>query len=182
MEEKTTGLLLHSFPYLGGKRILKVLTPETGLLSFFAKRSAPPVLTTPFVYAEWVYKKNSRDIYLLEDASLLDDLALLKQTYPHVLAAGKIAQDLLRTQLPNKPCPELFSLTLACLRKLPLFHDPSSLLAMFRIKLLFLEGLISELSPSLSALLQTKSFTALATEPMDGDVCQNVDLLFQESF
>ena len=181
-EEKATGLLLQAIPYLGQKRILKVLTPEMGLLSFLAQRSIAPVFTTPFVYAEWVYKKNQRDIYPLRDASLLDDLSTLKQNYSHVTAAGQMAQDLLRTQFPNKPCPELFSLTLACFRKLSLFQDPALLLAMFRLKLLSLEGLISDLPSPLSALLCTKSFAGLASQPKDPQVCEQANLLFQESF
>ena len=180
--ERTDGLLLHSIPYLGQQRILKVLTPETGLLSFLAKKSIVPIFTTPFVYAEWIYEKNNREIYPLRDASLLDELSGLKQNYPHLSAAGKIAQDLLRTQLPNKSCPELFALALACLRKLPLFQEPEILLAMFRLKLLSLEGLLSEVSDPLSDLLHAKSFAALAALPKDAANCRQVDLLFEESF
>jgi DNA repair protein RecO len=179
--EKTTGLLFHSIVYLGQKRILKVLTPETGLLSFLAKRAIAPVFTTPFVFAEWVYQKKERELYPLNDASLFDDLSLLKKSYPHLLAAGQIAQDLLRTQLPGKPCPELFTLALACLRKLPLFPDPAPLLSMFRLKLLFLEGLISDVPAPLEPLLHAKSFSALASRPLTPDTCAQVDRLFEES-
>jgi len=182
IEEKTAGILLQAIPYLGQKRILKILTPEEGLLSFIAQRSIAPVFTTPFVYAEWVYKKNQRELYPLNDATLLDDLAALKQTYAHVTAAGQMAQDLLRTQLPNKSCPELFALTLACFRKLPLFQDPNLLLAMFRLKLLSSEGLISELPTPLTELLHTKSFNALAAQPNDPHACHQAHLLFEEHF
>jgi recombinational DNA repair protein (RecF pathway) len=180
-EEKTPGLLLQSIAYLGQKRILKVLTPECGILSFLANRNTAAVFTTPFIYAEWVYEKSQREIYLLRDATLLDDLSALKKEYSHLVAAGQIAQDLLRTQLPGKACPEPFTLALACLRKLPLFQESAPLLAMFRLKLLFAEGLLSELPPPLSALLHTKSFSALAVLPENKEVCRQADLLFEES-
>ncbi len=132
---KTTGLLLQSIPYLGQKKILKVLTPEQGLLSFFAKKSA----LTPFCLAEWVYFKSHKEVHSLRDTTLLDSLLELRQDYSTLTAAGAIVQDLLRTQLPNKKAP--FALVCAYLKKLPL--NPPLLAASFRLKLLHHEGLLS---------------------------------------
>jgi DNA repair protein RecO len=181
-EEKTTGLLLQSIPYLGQTRILKILTPQSGLISLLTRRDIASIFTTPFVFAEWVYKeKSQREIHPLNDATLLDDLSTLKKDYSHLLAAAQIAQDLLRTQLPGKACHEPFALALACLRKLPLFQEPATLLAMFRLKLLSLEGLISDLPPMLERLLHAKSFNDLASLPKDQQVCREADLLFEQS-
>ena len=180
-EEKTIGLLLQSIAYLGQTRILKVLTPETGLISFLTKKRIGSVFTTPFVYAEWVYRKTTKEIYLLNDATLLDDLSGLKKDYLHLSAAGQIAQDLLRTQLPGKSCHEPFALALACLRKLPLFKDPLVLLAVFRLKLLSLEGLVSDLPAPLKSLLHAKSFSALASQAFDPQTCCEAALLFEQT-
>ena len=178
--EKTAGLLLQSIPYLGQKRILKILTPETGLLTFMAKRNTAAALTTPFALAEWVYEKQEREIHPLQDGTILDDLASLKQEYACLTAAGRLAQDLLRTQLPGKAAHEVFALALACFRKLPLFRQPDVLVAAFRLKLLALEGLVSDLPPALGALLHAKSFLGLASFPKEERVCREVDRLFEE--
>jgi len=170
-EEKTTGLLLQAIPYLS-KKIIKVLTPE-GLLTFITKKKA----LTPFLYAEWIYTKK-KEIHPLHDDTLLDDLSLIKQDFARLTAAGRMAQDLLRTQLPGKPAIEALTLTLACFRKLPLFSDPSHLAAIFRLKLLISEGLLDpEDTPQLQPLLQARSFTELAALPCNTTL---IDQIFEE--
>jgi DNA repair protein RecO len=136
MEEKISGLLLQSIPYLGQKKILKIFTPD-GLLSLFAKTSS----LSPFCLAEWVYQKTLKEIYPLKDSTLLDPLLQLRQNYATLSAAGSIARDLLRSQLPNKKAPELFQL--ACLYLRNLSNAPAILAASFRLKLLVYEGLLA---------------------------------------
>ncbi len=109
-----------------------------------SKKSAFTALTTPFVLADWVYAKDKKELHLLKDGTLLDDLSLLKKEYNCLSAAGQIAQDLLKTQMPGKSASALFELALAYLRKLP--SNPLALAASFRLKLLTLEGLL-DLSP-----------------------------------
>lgn len=138
MSTTTVGLLLQSISYLGQKKILKVFTPELGLLSFFAQKTK----LDPFCLAEWVYRKTEKEIYPLQDATLLDPLLDLRSNYNALISAGAIAQDLLRTQLPGKRAPELFDLALLYLRKLP--SAPELLAASFKLKLLLHEGLLSE--------------------------------------
>src|SRR3990167_664814 len=101
MNEKTDGILLAAIPYLGRKKILKIFTPEDGLLSLMATSSCT-ALTTPFCIAEWVYRKGNKEIHTMKDGSLIDGLLTLKQNYETVCAAGNMAQDLLRFQLPAK--------------------------------------------------------------------------------
>lgn len=142
-EEKTPGLLLQAIPYLGSKKILKIFTPGAGLLSLFAKRVKNTALVSPFCLAEWVYQKGNREIYSLVDGSLTDGLFNLRSNYEVLSAAGEIAQDLLKTQLPGKPSHDLFALTSAIFQKLPSFKHPEILSALFRLKLLLHEGLLS---------------------------------------
>ncbi len=137
MSTTTPGLLLQSIPYLGQKKILKIFTPEKGLLSFFASKTN----LDPFCLAEWVYRPTERDIHSLRDSTLLDPFLHLRESYPALLAAGSIAQDLLKTQMPNKKASELFELALLYFRKLP--ASPELLAASFRLKLLLHEGLLS---------------------------------------
>ncbi|MDE3046525.1 MAG: DNA repair protein RecO [Verrucomicrobiota bacterium] len=191
MQERTIGLLLQSFPYLSSHRILKVLTPDAGLLTFMAlfaasKRAA---LTTPFLLAEWVYAKSKKEILTVTDASLLDPLSDLKKDFAYLSAAGRIAQDLLRTQLPGKPAQAPFELALACLRKVSYFPNPSILPILFRLRLLSLEGLLPlniPVSPTekplLEQLLHCKSFAQLATLPRDELLFQKINNLFENSW
>ncbi len=138
MSITSPGLLLQSIPYLGQKKILKVFSPDQGLLSFFAQNSK----LAPFLFAEWVYRKSEKEIHSLQDTTLLDPLLHLRESYNTLIAAGAIAQDLLRTQMPGKKAPELFELALFYLRRLS--KSPELLAASFRLKLLLHEGLLSD--------------------------------------
>ncbi len=146
MSITTPGLLLQSIPYLGQKKILKVFSPDQGLISLFAQNTKH----APFLLAEWVYRKTEKEIHTLQDSTLLDPLLHLRENYNTLIAAGAIAQDLLRTQMPGKRAPELFDLALFYLKKLS--ATPELLVASFRLKLLLHEGLLSEEPhPSFSA-------------------------------
>jgi DNA repair protein RecO len=185
MEEKTTGLLLQSIPYLEGQRILKILTAEHGLVTLIAYRKISAVLTSPFVWAEWVYKNSSHAMLRLQEGTLLDDLRELKTDYFRLIAAGNMASDLLRTQLPGKTATEPLQLVLACFKKLPLFPKPELLGAAFRLKLLLCEGLLHEeelISPSLRTLGLSRSFHELASLPFNTDDIYQADALFTERF
>ena len=150
-EEKTPGLLLQAVPYLDQQKILKIFTPGAGLLSLFSKRVKNKMCLTPFCIAEWVYyKKEQKNMYSLTDASLSNGLLDLRTNYDAIVAAGHIAQDLLRTQMPGKQAPELFVLSCAIFQRAASFTNPEILTALFRLKLLHHEGLIS-LQPVCSA-------------------------------
>ncbi len=142
-EEKTSGVLLQAIPYLGRKRILKIFTPDGGLITLMAKASLSSACAAPFCIAEWVYRKGQREIHTLQDASLIDGLLDLKKDFATLSAAGSMAQDLLRSQLPGKKGNALYTLLCACLAKLPTFANPQILAASFRLKLLLHEGLLS---------------------------------------
>lgn len=140
MEEKNLGILLLSISYLGKKKILKVYTAEAGLVTLMAKSRD---LTSPFCIAEWLYRKSEREIHTLVDGTLLDPLSNLRSSYEVLTAAGSIANDLLRSQLPSKPSPLLYELLVAYLRKLPTSPAPQTLAISFRLKLLLHDGLLS---------------------------------------
>ncbi len=78
MEQRSPGLLLQAIPYLGKKKILKLLTPDAGLISLLVKTVRDASLLTPFCLAEWVYKKGQKDLHVLIAASLYDGLLQLK--------------------------------------------------------------------------------------------------------
>ena len=183
MSTNTPGLLLQSIPYLGQKKILKIFTPEHGLVSLFATTTK----LSPFCLAEWVYRKSNKEIHTLQDTTLLDPLLELRTNYNTLTAAGAIAQDLLRTQLPGKSAPDLYALTCLYLKKLP--TNPHIFAASFRLKLLLHEGLLStEPEPSftpteweqLEILAFARQFS-LIQEQTTAPV-RKIELLFDERF
>jgi DNA repair protein RecO (recombination protein O) len=140
--EKQEGILLQSIPYLGSHRILKVFTPDAGLLTFMAKhvRTKSAAATNPFCRSEWVYRKSRGDIYPIREAMLLDSLDELRKEYRTLVAAGSIANDLLRSQFPHRPAKGLYELLMASLKHLP--KNPLAVAQSFRLKLLQFEGLV----------------------------------------
>lgn len=142
-EEKTEGLLLQAIPCLGSQKILKVLTREGGLISLIAKKKSLLPMTNPFLIAEWIYKKGKGEIHHLVDASLSHDFSDLRCDFATIAAAGQIAQDLLRSQYPEKAGSGPYLLTTAYLQKLPHFSSPEILISSFRLKLLMHDGLLA---------------------------------------
>lgn len=142
--EEREGILLQSIPYLENRRILKVFTKDAGLLPLIASTKKAP-FAIPFCRAEWVYRISSSDLHSLKDASLLDPMLSLKQSFDLIEAAGSIAGDLLRSQLPHKASHGLYELLLASLSHLP--RNPKAVAQSFRLKLLQFEGLL-RLQPS----------------------------------
>ena len=176
---KTPGLLLQSIPYLGKKKILKILTPEQGLISLFAQTSS----LTPFCIAEWVYRKSNQEIHSIQDTTLLDPLFELRTSYAILSAAGSIAQDLLRTQMPGKKAP--FALASAYLKKLPL--NPPIFAASFRLKLLLHEGLLSPDPDPMFSPLEWEQVSILGFSRQFSQIGQvkdppwkKIELLFEE--
>jgi DNA repair protein RecO (recombination protein O) len=143
MEERQVGILLTAHAYLGQKKILKVFTRDAGLISLISKSPKLIALTAPFCLAEWLYRKTERELSTLTDGTLLDPFLTLRSSYDLLLAAGSMASDLLKSQLPAKSSPDLYALLLAYFKKLPEFPTPALLATSFRLKLLLHEGLLS---------------------------------------
>lgn len=140
--ERHVGILLQALPYLG-HRILKIFTPDAGLLTLMAKhvKAKDAAHTMPFCRAEWVFRKTRSDIYPLKEAKLLDPLSSLREQYSTLMNAGSIASDLLRSQLPHRSAQLLYDLLLASLTHLP--RNPAAIAQSFRLKLLQFEGMLS---------------------------------------
>jgi DNA repair protein RecO len=185
-EKKTEGLLLQAIPYLGNQKILKVLTAEDGIVSLMAKTKSLLPFTNPFLIAEWVYKKGNREIHSLVDATLCNNLSNLRTNFETLSSAGQIAQDLLRSQYPEKIGRGPYALSVAFLQKLPQFAFPEVLVASFRLKLLMHDGLLSfegelcgfsctewELLQQLTFVRQFHVLQSLAIEPATQEKIKN---------
>ena len=152
LEERAPGLLLQAIPYLGQKKILKVFTPHLGVISLITKKKQESALLTPFCLAEWVYRKGRNDLYLLLDGSISEGLLGLRKTYETLSSAGLIAKDLIHRQMPGAFSAELFALTSLIFQKMGSFEHPEVLVALFRLKWLQHEGLLSLSNCSLCEL------------------------------
>lgn len=188
MEEKTEGLLLQAIPYLGHQKILKVFTPEAGLLSFIVKQKKLSQLS-PFLVAEWVYRNGKEDLHLLKDLTLLNDLLHLRESYEILSLAGQMAKDLLRSQWPAKQGKDLYHLTLAYLEKLSTFSQPGTLAASFRLKLLLHEGLFSESAERpfsnaewevVHTCATARRFSLLETLSLSPPLSEKINIFFEE--
>ncbi|MBF8263423.1 MAG: putative repair protein recO [Parachlamydiales bacterium] len=140
--DRHEGILLQTIPYLGSHRILKIFTPDAGLISLMAKhiKTNNAAVTTPFCRAEWVYRKSIGEIHPLKDFAMLDPLQELRESYNIISSAGSIARDLLRSQLPGRSAKSLYELLIASFRHLK--TNPAAIALSFRLKLLQFEGLI----------------------------------------
>lgn len=146
---ETLGLVLRSIDYRDRQKIVTLFTPE-GLFSFIIKGLNPKKpqllqLTTPLTLAEYELKETRGELYRFVDGTPHTSHPSLRSSYATLEAGLTIAGHLLSTQLPGKPAPALYQLTLSYLANLP--RDPATLLASFRIKLLKHEGLLN-LSPN----------------------------------
>lgn len=141
-EEKKEAICLTTIPYLEKAQILKVFTKESGLISLIVKKKSL-LSFSPFCLAEWVVKKGKGDLYLAIDATSLDSYLELRKSYATLQAAGKIAQSLLRSQMPQKPSPLLYKLLFSYFQKLKTSSNGKALAASFMLKLLIHEGLFS---------------------------------------
>jgi DNA repair protein RecO len=142
MQIKSQGILLQVIPFLGKGRVFKVFMNDAGLITLMAKKPSH-ALFSPFCIAEWIYRKKQSEMVALTEGSLIDSLLDLRQSYAALTAAGSMAKDLLRTQLPEKPSPGLYSLLSSYFKKIVVFEHPSVLAASFRVKLLLHEGLLA---------------------------------------
>ncbi len=106
-------------------------------------RDSPFKAFSPFCIADWVYRKGTRDLHRLVDATLLDALLFLRASYPHLIEAASIARDLLCSQMQEKPAPQLYALSYSYLHQLPHFARPQTLALSFRLKLLKHEGVLA---------------------------------------
>ena len=163
---KIEGLLLKATQYLGKSQLLKIFTPEKGLLTLLAKKGAPP----PFCVGEWVYREGRGEMGFLQEVSLLDPLADLRTSYHAFFSAGKIARALLDTQWPEQESKAIYTLAVKTVQALGRVQSGHSLTTGFLLKLLALEGLLDfeeiassfpEEAPLLERLLQARTYSAM---------------------
>jgi DNA repair protein RecO len=175
-EIKTEGIILKITPYKDHHRVIQILTPDQGILSFLAKGVSNPKLQSllsPLTQLEVVYRKKLSDLCYFKEGFIIESHHFLRTRWELLESAGKIAGAILQTQFPEKAAPDLYRLLIACLKQLPLFRHPSTVVVLFYLKLLTHEGVISWEEPvhfplpcslttwnELKKLAKTRSFQA----------------------
>jgi DNA repair protein RecO (recombination protein O) len=145
-EIKTEGIILKMIPYKDHHRILQILTPDSGVLSFLAKGVSKPKLQSllsPLTQLEVVYRKKGSDLCFFKEGFVIEHHHFLRERWDLLESAGKIAGAVLQSQFPEKAAPDLYRLLIACLKQLPHFKEPSTLITLFYLKLLTHEGVIA---------------------------------------
>ena len=150
-EIKTEGIILKMIPYKDHHRVVQMLTPDSGILSLLAKGVSKPKmqsLLSPLTHLEVVYRKKGSDLCFFKEGSVIESHHFLRARWDLLESAGKMAGALLQTQFPEKAAPNLYRLLIACLKHLPHFQHPLTLVTLFYLKLLTHEGVIAWENPS----------------------------------
>lgn len=142
------GLVLRSLDYKDGQKIITLFTPTKGLISLIVKginrkKTHLLTLTSPLTQAEYHFSIHRSDLYSFRDGSPINTHHNLRSDLSHLQTAVGFAEALLGSQFPGKPAPALYQLTLAYLKHLPSFADPTPLKASFILKLLKHDGHLS---------------------------------------
>ncbi len=140
-EKQVQGILLQSKPYLDRGAILQVFTPE-GLFPLFHKRrkKEPTYMSHPFCVSELLLKKNLSNLDSIIDHQVLDWNFPLRSSLANLQSAGKMAKNIIASQIGVKPAPLLYALFKSYLQKIPLFTHPEILAQSFALKLQIHEG------------------------------------------
>ncbi|NGX47132.1 MAG: DNA repair protein RecO [Chlamydiae bacterium] len=195
LEEKHEGLVLRSIDYKDRQKIITLFTPTRGLISLIVKgitrkKSHLLTLTSPFTKAEYHFSIRRSELYTFRDGTPLKTHHNLRQNLRHLQSATTLIKALLTSQLPGKPAPKLYNLTLTYLKHLPTFADPTSLTASFLLKLLKHDGHLSathreppftsseweELLPLLSA----RTISSLQKHTTHPNLHQQIETLFHQ--
>ncbi len=147
IEETHEGLVLRSLDYKDRQKIITLFTPNRGVISLIVKgitrkKNHLLTLTSPFTRAEYHFFIGRTDLYTFRDGTPLKTHQHLRSNLSHIASATDIAKALLASQLPGKPAPALYALTLAYLEHLSSFTDPTPLTTSYLLKLLKHDGLL----------------------------------------
>jgi DNA repair protein RecO (recombination protein O) len=138
------GIILQLKKYAEHDLILSVFTSGYGIIKLFLKgqpQQKPPSIA-PLTYAEFVYRENKSDLHSCNEVSPINTHPELRKNSNVLEAALDLVKALIDSQLDCKPAPDLYSLFLSYLEKLPSIPDPRTLAMSFRLKILQHEGLL----------------------------------------
>ena len=178
-------------------KILKLFSKEAGIISVIIKKLGRKAtyfqtVTSPLARGEFHLTRHKSDLYTLGDASLIDGHYEIRNHLEKLDAACSILRSILISQFPEKPSPDLYTLTTIYLRKLKTFPEPSILTLSFQMKLLNFEGLFPETKEeleipltsddwlTLECLCHAKKFEMLESIPLTPYIIEKATNLFND--
>lgn len=167
------GIILHTLDFRDYDKIVSAFTAEYGLLKFIARKANAAkrgLKVLPLTKTDLIYTTTQSELYKLKDLSLIAQYLPLRQNLAFLHTACELLKCVLKTQLPQKPAPDLYGLLCAYLEKIPKVSTPALIEASFRLKLLRHEGLFDEnstfFSPQEIPLVHDLAFS-LSYEQLD---------------
>jgi DNA repair protein RecO (recombination protein O) len=145
LEEKEEGIVLRSFDFKERDKIITLLTENSGVVTLIVKginrkNQEKLSLCSPFSQGEYIFQRGRLDLYKYVDGSLIDPHLFLRENLEKLSTAGQFVQDIMHSQLPEKPAPLLYRLLSVYLKQLKKNPPLAPLAASFRLKLLKHEG------------------------------------------
>ena len=179
-------------------KIITLLTFQHGILSAIVKRgNSPkyfsPALISPLTIGEYVLREQKGELLRFLDGSILDPQMALREDYDRLECAGKIVNTIKTRLLPNKKVDTLYLLTQKLLYALQKGYNPRNIYAVFLIKFLLYEGLISQNhitdismlryeNEIIKKIISERSITKLAAINIESRFAKKIYKIFEISF
>lgn len=183
------GIVLEAVRYEDDARLVTLLTKERGLIRCFAKRKRrlsieEEAWVSPLSHGEYFLRMGKGECYRLAEALLHTQHLEIRTSLERIQTAQKFITALLRSQLCDRPSPELFTLFSLFLRILPTCTTFDSLLASFYLKIMKYEGLTFSLpctpeeQTSLHLLTDSRSLPLISAHPLPQGALIKIETLF----
>lgn len=146
MLTKTEIITLKSTPFKENSRILQALTKDLGLISIIVnglsqKNLNSISLCTSFTIAEVILKKRNSDIYLIEEANILEKNLHLRNDFTCLNLASFMTKAILDSHFQQKKTYNIYCLLKTYLKKISI--NPEAIYISFLLKLLHKEGFLN---------------------------------------
>ncbi|MCL2062748.1 MAG: DNA repair protein RecO [Candidatus Cloacimonetes bacterium] len=125
MTYKSRAIVLHKEPFKESSYIVKLMTDTSGVISAIvqgARRSKSPFFSQYELgncLEVVLLKKNSSNLYLISDSSLLKYLDITKQTFAQILSIQCVLEIFLQLTISEEESDEFFNLLLTFLEYIP---------------------------------------------------------------
>lgn len=144
--ERTEGVILSTLDFQDYDQILKVFTPENGVVKFIFKRAQSHkgrqgAILAPLSRAEFHYIKGKGEFYKCREVCMLNPHLALRQELHWLQSGCEMLQIILQSQVEQKGAPALYKLLISYLEKIPVMADRHVLAASLRLKVLRHDGL-----------------------------------------
>jgi DNA repair protein RecO (recombination protein O) len=186
------GVVLQVLKFNDFDQIATLFTPERGLIKIIIKngyRGKGKWILTPFMQAEFVLWQGRSEILSCSEFSVKNNRLALRESLSRLEAASDMAKVVQMSQWVNKADPELYVMFTRFLDRIPNVGDSTSLMAAFRLKILYHEGLLgshegeavyftSQEWTILANLAEARSLSVIVTQPVSIELFDKIKRFF----